>query len=306
MLPAIPFVDIRGGTPLDLMEQHEATARSLARAAMGTFGLASRAASTVLMPLGDRASRRWLARTDNPYLAEIDALAAHLGISGVHFLNVCFEWGCTSGVWRGPDGPVLRRVLDWAFPQLGTHMVVALQSGPAGEFYNPTWPGLAGSFQGLAPGRFAAAINQAPMRRHRRGIAGDWLRNRIAVRDGIGDAAGTSAAPGAGAGTGLCCGQDHAERDPAGRAGDLHPVGRRTRRRLHHRAYGRRGRPSARWRRARSASPITSSRGWDGNRTGLAGAADRQPGPRRLRPATPGRGFREPIRLVQAADRQRA
>jgi hypothetical protein len=100
----------------------------------------------------------------------------------VHFLNVCFEWGCTSGVWEDGDGPTLRRVLDWPFPNLGTHMVVARQSGPAGEFYNMTWPGLSGSFQGLAPGRFAAAINQAPMRRHRAGYAGDWLHNRIAVK----------------------------------------------------------------------------------------------------------------------------
>jgi hypothetical protein len=65
-------------------------------------------------------------------------------------------------------------------------MVVAHQSGPAGEFFNMTWPGLCGSFQGLAPGRFAVAINQAPMRRHRAGYAGDWLRNRVAVKAGRG------------------------------------------------------------------------------------------------------------------------
>ena len=33
----------------------------------------------------------------------------------------------------------------------------------------------------MAPGRFAAAINQAPMRRHRLAYAGDWLRNRHCV-----------------------------------------------------------------------------------------------------------------------------
>ncbi|HEY4940970.1 MAG TPA: hypothetical protein VII56_06040 [Rhizomicrobium sp.] len=183
-LPQIPFADIRGGTSLDLLKLFPDTARSLANAATNTFGMVSRAAGAVAMPLGDRASRQWLARSDNPYLREIDSLADHLGIRGVHFLNVCFEWGCTSGVWR--DGPTLRRVLDWPFPNLGTHMVVARQSGPAGEFFNMTWPGLSGSFQGLAPGRFAAAINQAPMRRHRAGYAGDWLRNRIAVKGGSG------------------------------------------------------------------------------------------------------------------------
>ncbi len=185
-LPPIPFADIRGGTSLDLLKLYPETARSLARAAVNTFGFVSRAASTVALPLGDRASRSWMARADNPYLAEIDALAAHLGIRGVHFLNVCFEWGCTSGVWDDDDGPTLRRVLDWPFPDLGTHMVVARQSGPAGAFFNMTWPGLCGSFQGLAPGRFAAAINQAPMRKHRAGYAGDWLRNRMAVKAGRG------------------------------------------------------------------------------------------------------------------------
>jgi hypothetical protein len=56
---------------------------------------------------------------------------------------------------------------------------VAQQKTAVGEFYNITWPGLSGMFQGLAPGRFAAAINLAPMRKHGLGIAGDWLKNRI-------------------------------------------------------------------------------------------------------------------------------
>ncbi len=185
-LPAIPFADIRGGTPLDLLKLYPDTARALAKAATNSYGLLSRAAGAVALPLGDRASRRWLAAADNPHLTEIDAMAATLGIRGVHFLNVCFEWGCTSGVWRSADGPVLHRVLDWPFPDLGLFMVVAHQSGPAGDFFNMTWPGLSGSFQGLAPGRFAAAINQAPMRRHRAGYAGDWLKNRIAVKGGRG------------------------------------------------------------------------------------------------------------------------
>ncbi|MBL6852569.1 MAG: hypothetical protein ISQ86_04210 [Alphaproteobacteria bacterium] len=185
-LPPIPFCDLRGGTPLDLLKAHEGTALALASAAVNTFGFASRAAAAALMPAGDRASRAWLARTDNPHLDEIDAMAAQLGIRGVYFLNAIFEWGCTSGVWRAEDGPTMHRVLDWGFPDLGSHMVVALQSGGAGNFYNVTWPGLAGSFNGFAPGRFACAINQAPMRMHKRGMVGDWVKNRLAVRAGIG------------------------------------------------------------------------------------------------------------------------
>lgn len=74
---------------------------------------------------------------------------------------------------------MLRRVLDWLFPRLGEFLVVAHQEGPAGDFLNVTWPGLSGVYQGLAPGRFAAAINQAPMRRHGAVAVFDWLRNRI-------------------------------------------------------------------------------------------------------------------------------
>ena len=46
-------------------------------------------------------------------------------------------------------------------------------AGPAGEFYNVTWPGFAGVLTAMAPDRFAGCINQAPLwRRTRR----PWLR----------------------------------------------------------------------------------------------------------------------------------
>ncbi len=134
-----------------------------------------------MLPWGDRASRAWLARTNNPYAGEIDAIAAILGRAGAHTLNVCFEWGCTSGVWRNADGALLRRVLDWPFPTLGESVVVARQDGPAGEFFNMTWPGANGIFHATAPGRFAAAINQAPSRRHGAGYVGDWFLSRLAA-----------------------------------------------------------------------------------------------------------------------------
>jgi hypothetical protein len=58
---------------------------------------------------------------------------------------------------------------------------VAHQKGPAGDFFNATWPGLSGVLQAMAPGRFAAVINQAPMRRRGAGIVGDWALGRVAV-----------------------------------------------------------------------------------------------------------------------------
>ena len=183
-MPALSLIPLETGTPLELVRRHPARARAMAAAAVETFGAASRLAAAMAAPAADRASRAWLDRQNNPYLPEIDAMAAVLGIRGVHALNVCFEWGCTGGVWPSPDGPVMRRVLDWPFPRLGESLVVAHQ--PEQQFFNIGWPGLAGLFQGLAPGRFAAAINQAPMRRHDRGFVGDWFTNRVAVNRNTG------------------------------------------------------------------------------------------------------------------------
>jgi hypothetical protein len=181
-LAPIPFVDIRRATPLALLERFPDKARALAKATTRTFGVASELGARAAFPFTDRASRGWLARTNNPYRDEILAFEALLGIKGVTTLNICFEWGCTSGAFRVNDAVVLRRVLDWKFPALGEHLVVAHQSGPAGEFYNVTWPAMSGIYHAMAPGRFAAAINQAPMRRHGRPIALDWAKNRIATK----------------------------------------------------------------------------------------------------------------------------
>jgi hypothetical protein len=177
----IPLADIRVGCPVDLLDRYGDQARELARASMDVFGPAAGLARTLALPVADRISRDWLERTKNPYLGEIHALAARLGISGVYALNVVFEWGCTSGAFVTGKGLELRRVLDWGFPKLGENLIVAHQSGPAGDFHNITWPGIGSIYQAVARGRFAAAINQAPMRRHGPGIGADWLRNRFVV-----------------------------------------------------------------------------------------------------------------------------
>ena len=185
-LISIPYVDIRKGTPFDLLKAHLSAAHALVAAASRTYGPLGQIASLAALPLGDRASELWLERAKNPYLDEIRAMASLLGRSGVYFLNVCFEWGCTGGVWQTDEGPLLRRVLDWPFPALGEYLLVVHQSGPAGDFLNATWPGVSGIFQGAAQGRFAAALNQAPSREHGRGFVGDWLSARIAMRDNAG------------------------------------------------------------------------------------------------------------------------
>ena len=64
------------------------------------------------------------------------------------------------------------RTLDWPFKGLGRHIAVARMRGAGGgDFFSVTWPGYVGALTAMAPGRFAACINQAPMWR-RSGIAG--------------------------------------------------------------------------------------------------------------------------------------
>ncbi len=46
-------------------------------------------------------------------------------------------------------------------------------AGRAGEYYSVTWPGFVGVLTGMAPGRFAASINQAPLWRR---TEHPWLR----------------------------------------------------------------------------------------------------------------------------------
>ncbi|MDE3060527.1 MAG: hypothetical protein KGJ06_05900, partial [Pseudomonadota bacterium] len=178
----IPHIDLRGKTPIDLLRAYPDRAQALVKAARRTLGIFSDAAAALALPFADRASHRWLKRTRNPFLYEIESFAEILETPGIYALNLCYEWGCTSGAYRTGENVSLLRVLDWPFPQLGRDVVVTLQSGTAGEFYNLTWPGVAGVYTGMAPGRFSAAINQAPMRRHGITYAGDWLSNRLLAK----------------------------------------------------------------------------------------------------------------------------
>ena len=177
----IPYADVRADGLKRLVDRYPNEARDLVQASRRTFGWLSDFPARFLLPRADRIARSWLARTRNPYLAEIDHYARQLGTDGIYALNICYEWGCTSAVYAKGDGPTLTRVLDWPFPKLGEHIVVAHQSGKAGEFYNVTWPGVSGVFQGMAPGRFSASLNQAPMRRHGLTYPGNWLKNRTLV-----------------------------------------------------------------------------------------------------------------------------
>jgi hypothetical protein len=126
-----------------------------------------------LLPAMDGVTRRWLARSRSPYIAEVEAIATALALPGIWFLNGSYQWGCTALARDQAGAPWLARTLDWPFPGLGRHLEIARMRGPAGPFDNVTWPGFVGTLTASAPGRFAAAINQAPMWRRTRH---PWLR----------------------------------------------------------------------------------------------------------------------------------
>ena len=88
-----------------------------------------------------RMTRRWLMRSQSPYVAEIAAIAATLGFSGIWFLNGSYQWGCTARA-RDDDAPWLVRTLDWPFPGLGRHVEVARMAGAAGRVLQRDLAGL--------------------------------------------------------------------------------------------------------------------------------------------------------------------
>jgi hypothetical protein len=125
------------------------------------------AAHPVLPPLarlGDAVSRRWLERHQNPYRHEIDAVAGLVRRPGVYLLNCIYEWACSTsaGPEPGGDGNRMIRVLDWGMSGIGRYVIAARHEGAAGAYLSVTWPGYAGVLTGMAPGRFSAALNQAP------------------------------------------------------------------------------------------------------------------------------------------------
>ncbi len=158
MIP-IPVIDLGSDGPVELARRMPTAMQATLAAALGAHPLLPR-----LAPLGDALSRRWLERGHNPYRGEIAAIAGLAGRSGAFLMNCIYEWACASSGGPDPSGQAARliRLLDWGMPGLGRHVVVARRMTPCGPFDDVTWPGFVGTLTGSAPGRFAAAINQAP------------------------------------------------------------------------------------------------------------------------------------------------
>ena len=176
-LPAIPKLDVGCDFPMATLLADEARAQALMDLAVGRLPRAS-------LRMLDAISRRWLVRSHNPQLAEIDAIARRINRPGTHFLSVNYEWGCTVRVGPAPDGRSARlsRTLDWMTNGLGRFLMAAKVHCPAGPFVTLTWPGFTGVLQAMASGRFSVALNQAPMRQLGGGIYPlDWAVNRARV-----------------------------------------------------------------------------------------------------------------------------
>ena len=168
-LAPIPIVDVREDGPVRHAIDGRVRALALRNACVGWL---PRLAAG-LLPAIDSVTRQWLLRSRSPYTPEVQAIASDLGFPGIWFLNGCYQWGCTALAREQGGAPWLARTLDWPFPGLGRHMEVARMRGAAGDFDSVTWPGYVGVLTASAPGRFAACINQAPMRRRTRR---PWLR----------------------------------------------------------------------------------------------------------------------------------
>ncbi len=175
-LPEIPLVDVGADWPLATLDAAIDRAHALLDEGSGHV-------PAFALRLVDSVSRRWLARWHEPYLQEIDRIAARINRPGAHFLNVSYEWGCTSSACSPADGspPLLSRVLDWPERGLGRHVIAARIHSAAGRWASLTWPGYTGALQAVAPGRFAAALNQAPMDQPVGLYPLDWLVNRSRV-----------------------------------------------------------------------------------------------------------------------------
>ena len=168
-LPSIDIVDIRDGGPAQHARRSAAKARALRDACLRFFPRPTLS----LMPALDWLSRRSLVRSRSPYVEEIAEIAAALRVSGVWMLNASYLWGCTALACEQGGVPWLVRTLDWPFTGLGRHLELARMRGACGDFFSVTWPGYVGVLTAMAPQRFAAALNQAPMWRRTRHR---WLR----------------------------------------------------------------------------------------------------------------------------------
>ena len=172
-LPEVPVRDYRAAGLLAYVADHRDAARDLLETVLAGLGPVARLGQPFL-PAADRLAERKLAEIQDPYLEEILEVRRIVGRPGPVAFSLSYEFGCTARVFDGAP-PILFRTLDWPFRGLGQRVEIVHLPGPAGDWVTATWPGVIGCLHCAAPGRFAAALNQAPERRGRFGRAVDWI-----------------------------------------------------------------------------------------------------------------------------------
>jgi hypothetical protein len=175
-LQTIPVLDCGPDFPMATLVAHEDRAHHL-------LDLATHRVPAAALRQLDKVSKAWLEKWQNAHLPEIEAIAQRLNRPGAYFFSVNYEWGCTCRVAPSPDQTTARlvRVLDWKTPGLGRNVVAARVAGKTGRYVTLTWPGYTGVLTAMAPGRFSAALNQAPMRKAVGSYYLDWVANRRRV-----------------------------------------------------------------------------------------------------------------------------
>ncbi len=178
----IPFLDVRDGGPIAHAQARIDAAAALRKACLGMVEPISR---VCLGPI-DRIAANWLKRSGSAYRAELEHIASILGAPGAMTLNMSYLFACTTQAYEDEYGlPRIRRTLDWPFQGLGRAVEIAWQAGAAGDYYNATWPGAVGVLSAMAPGRFCAVINQAPMKRRTQGALGFPYDAAINLRNAL-------------------------------------------------------------------------------------------------------------------------
>ena len=150
----IPLLDVRRGGPVAHTRARIAAAAALRELCLAPIPRWSR---HVCLSSIDHIAAKWLRSSVSTYGEDLRDVARILGFPGALTLNMSYLFACTTSAAPGPNGaPLLRRSLDWPFDGLGRCVEIAWQSGPAGDFYNVTWPGAVGVLSAMAPGRFCA------------------------------------------------------------------------------------------------------------------------------------------------------
>ena len=159
MLPDIQIHDYRIGGMIGY--QHDASDRAGPVLNALTDGLPR--SGKLALPLADQAADLHLASTNSAYHGEVRAIGRWSDRPGAMALTLTSEFGCTARAYDGPH-PVLFRTFDCPGAGIGARVEIVALPGEAGDWMAVTWPGMVGCMQGMAPGRFSAALNRAPER----------------------------------------------------------------------------------------------------------------------------------------------